>query len=47
MDKDQKTDGQTIGTDGLKENPGVKGAASDAEKKGAEAGETLPGQDSQ
>ena len=33
MDKDQKTDGQTIGTDGLKENPGVKGAASDAEKK--------------
>ena len=31
--KDQKKDGQTIETDGLKEDPGVKGAASDAEKK--------------
>ncbi|MCI6766680.1 AI-2E family transporter [Porcincola intestinalis] len=30
--KDQKKDGQTIETDGLKENPGVKGAAADAGK---------------
>ena len=37
MDKDQKKDqkkeGQTIETDGLKEDPGVKGAAPDAEKR--------------
>ena len=31
--KDQKKDGQTIETDGLKEDPGVKGAAPDAEKR--------------